>query len=474
MKAIYNEEHIRNCTYDTVVLGGGVAGTSAAIASARGGAKTLLVEASGVLGGIATLGIVTPLSSECSKSGKSFGGLVDEILEETEKLTRKYVTDDNCDKNVSLTAPHITKYVLLKLAVESGVNIAFHTTLCDAEYDKDLVKSVILHDKSGYIRVLANNFIDATGDADLICLCSDNYVSGSEIGVFDQLSKEGLDHNHESKEQTDPYDRAGLMQPVSQFFIMRGVDMPLAMSYNNKRLHFGDLGITKERFEAWEFCGCEGFEIQQDCIPMPQSRILVSYGRHRDEAVVNMSRITKIDGSDGYSVSEGEIKTQLQVIALVDFLKTFVPGFENSYLVESSSHIGVRESRRLVGRYKLTGTDVINSVSFYDTICKAYYLIDIHDPKGRVGAIGDSIKNDYYEIPFRSLCSAKYNNLLAVGRCISVDHIANSATRIQGSCILTGQAAGTACAISKRSDKAACNIDTDELIKQLKENGVDI
>lgn len=460
--------------YDTVVVGGGIAGSAAAIASARCGAKTLLIEAEGALGGQATIGLVTPLSSVRSRSGVPFGGILEELRQMTYALTKKYVSVDYENEKYVPHSPHITKYCLLKMATDAGVDIAFHTMLIDVQKGNGNIKSIDVFGKSGKIKVFAKNFIDATGDADLVALARDEYVIGSESDVFTQLVSTGLNTSHGDGKATSPYETKNKMQPASLFFVMRGVDIERAMTFNNKKLTFEELGITKEQFSRWEFSGTLGFTVTDEYVPTPQNRILVSPGRHADEAVVNMSRVTDINGADAFSLSEGEVKAQLQLISIVDFLKTFIPGFEKSYFVESSQHLGVRETRRLVGRYKLSGIDVITGKRFEDAICKGNYLIDIHDPSGKYGAIGGSIRADFYEVPFRSLCSKRYNNLLVTGRCISVDHIAHSATRIQGTCILTGQAAGTASALASKLNIGACDVDSDLLRKQLILDGVEL
>jgi len=470
----YNTEIIRETKCDTFIAGGGMAGACAAIASAREGAKTILAEMGGTLGGQAGIGIVTPLSSTKSKNGKGFGGLVDEIVDTVAKLTKKYVCTDKEAKDVYPLSPHILKYTLVKLASEADVDIHFHTVLCDVEAKDDKVISVILNDKSGFLRVKAKTFIDATGDADMVYLSGDNYVLGSEKGIFNDLVECDLNTIHSDGGSSGKYETDNLMQPVSLFFVMRGVNYAKASAFNNKNLYFGDLGITKEKFEHWQFAGTCGFEITSDFVPMPQNRVLVSRGRHKDEAVVNMSRVININGANAEDLSKGEVTAQLQLIAIVDFLKTFIPGFENSYLVESSSRLGVRESRRLCGRYKLSGKDIISGRRFEDTICKGYYMIDIHDPQGKRNAIGKDLNVDHFEIPYSSLCSSKYSNLLVCGRCISCDHIAHSATRIQGVCILTGQTAGTAGALAKSSGVSACNVDVETLRETLAKNGVDL
>jgi hypothetical protein len=135
-------------------------------------------------------------------------------------------------------------------------------------------------------------------------------------------------------------------------------------------------------------------------------------------------------------------------MAVADLLKRFVPGFEHAYLMDSGCTLGIRETARLVGQYVLSAGEVIHCSHFDDAVARGSYIIDIHDPKGKNAAIGGEIKGDFYEIPYRSLQAKKNMNLHACGRCISVDHIAHSSTRIQGTCILTGQASGTAAALA--------------------------
>ena len=135
--------------FDTVIIGGGLAGCGAAIASARNGDKTLLVEASGVLGGQATLGLVTPLDARFTKSGKSFGGIMEEISEKTIKLTKEYCSCGVDGKISHIASPHILKYVLVDIVEESGADIYFHTTILSANTDGDNITSVILSGKSG-------------------------------------------------------------------------------------------------------------------------------------------------------------------------------------------------------------------------------------------------------------------------------------------------------------------------------------
>lgn len=458
---------------DVLVAGGGVGGCAAALAAARNGAKVMLIEGGGVLGGQAGIGIVTPLDAVGTRSGKSFGGLIEEFCKEIETLGEKYCFNDEPEKrHFSLGSPHITKYVLLKKLVEAGVEVRFHTTLVDAVAENGRVESAVVLDKSGFTVIKAKSFIDATGDADLIAMSGAEFSLGSEAGVLDSLAGHGMDKRHFSDDKYTGYDNEKVMQPVSIFFIMGGVDVETAKKFNNKKLVFGDLGITKERFENWKFAGSYGFEITDDRIPMPQGRVLVSRGPREDMAVINMSRVTGIDGSNADSLNEGEIKAQLQLMAIVDFLQTFIPGFEKSYLIQSANTLGVRETRRLKGRYLLSGDEAIRCAANEDRVARGSYMIDIHDPKGKSAAVGGDIKGEFYDIPFGCLVAKEFGNLLACGRCISADHVAHASTRIQGTCIMTGQAAGTAAAMAANQGIEVADINVKELQNKLIADGL--
>ncbi len=471
-------EIVRERTFDAAVIGGGVAGVSAAVAAARNGAKTVLIENGGVLGGQATLGMVTPLDSRTDLKGRSFGGIMKEVSDETEALSQKYCTGGETSGVAPIAAPHILKYVLLSKCEEAGVTVLFHTSLLAAETQKTgggnekEIKSVLVLTKNGAERIFAKVFIDGTGDGDLIAKSGTPFVLGAEKDCYAELCETGLDSVHESDERTADYGGQKLMQPVSIFFTLGGVDMKKAFSYNNKNFVIGDLGVTEEKLKKWEFYGSCGFEKNGNKLPLPQGRILVTRSARSDTAVVNMSRVLRIDGSDADELNEGEIKAQKQVIAITDFLKNFIDGFEDCYLIASANTLGVRETRRLKGKTVLRGIDVIYAKKFDYPIARGSYIIDIHDPTGKSKAIGGAIKGDYYEIPYGALVCEETSNLIVCGRCISADHVAHSSTRIQGTCMLTGEAAGTAAAISVLSGVAAAKIEDKIVHERLVKNGV--
>lgn len=462
------------CYADIVVCGGGLAGTAAAIAAARQGKKVVLIEENGVLGGAATIGLVTPLDSCESKSKIAFGGLIQEIVGLTEQLSVKYCKGQNDTVGtVDRASPHILKYVLLKLCIDAGVSVLFHTRVIGVNVDRNAIESVEIQDKDGKKLLHAKVFIDGSGDGVLIEESGASYVLGSENDTFEQLQSTGLAAQHEEKQKIVDYGNKAVLQPVSIFFVMGGVDIKIAHQYCNRTLTFEDLSIRKEDFEKWAYANTLGFEIKDnDKLPLPQGRILLTGTPRSGVYAVNMSRVIGIDASNADSLNEGEINAQLQLIAIVDFLKSFVPGFEKAYLQESGFTLGIRETRRLKGKYVLKGTDVYYTRQFENAIARGFYLIDIHNPHGNGGAIGGQIRGDYYDIPYECLIDEEVDNLLVCGRCISADHVAHSATRIQGTCIATGEAAGVAAALSVEIGVKANALSAKAVANILKENGV--
>lgn len=445
--------------FDTAVIGGGLAGCAAAIASARLGCKTVLIEQSGVLGGQATLGIVTPIASVTTnptdgKPTTDFGGICSEVYHYAKQMSLKYGSPKNSDPVMTEINPHITKYVLLKKCLDSGVEVMFHAVVTDSAQTDTKITSVTVSTKSGSRCIAAKAFIDASGDADLVRMSGAPYHIGCEENAYAMLKDEGFAKSHVEtlfdgkQDDCNVNITSGQMQPVSVFFRIGGVDRERVSELNNRVLTYENTGIDREKLEKSAFFGRCGFEPDGDRIPMPQGRVLVFPGSAPGTAAINMSRVINIDATDCDSLNMGEYLAQEQVINLMDFLQNFVPGFENAYLLESANTLGIRESARMVGRYMLTGADVIECRRFDDAVAYGSYIIDIHNPNGSTsGAIGGKIKEDYYDIPLRCLCSAKYSNLFAAGRCISADHVAHSSSRVQGTCLMTGEVAGTAAAV---------------------------
>ena len=457
---------------DVVVIGGGLAGCASAISASRHGADVMIIEQNGMLGGMATLGHVSPLDARTTRTGAPFGGLIQEIVPRVEQMNRQYGGANHSLRN----GPEFLRLVLLQMLRENHVRILFHASLVSAVIEKETkISSAIIHTKSGLEAVSARVWIDASGDGDLIAFSGESYALGSEPGVFDELVSSGMNRVHfenGSSGSYTGYQENGLMQPVSMMFTMAGVDFSKCSQLSNKLLTFRDLGIDQEEFFHLPYAGTPGFEENGDLVPLPQGRILINQSAQDNQVLVNMSRVIGINATDAKALSYAEETAQLQILYLTDFLIRYIPGFEHAWLMSSSHTLGIRETRRLIGRYVLRGSDAIECRPFPDTIAQGSYMIDIHDPQGKRKAIGGELKKSCYSIPYRCLLPCKIENLLACGRCISVDHVAHASTRIQGTCILTGQAAGTAAAMSLDADDHPAAVNVSVLQQQLQQDGI--
>ena len=448
---------------DVVVAGGGLAGCAAAIAAAREGLSVCLIESSGIVGGAATAGLVAPISSlNGNISGVRFGGILQEFVDLNIEKAKEMC---KAQTNPALSL-HTSKYVLLEMLHNAGVKILFHTFIVDAILEGDDLKAVLVATKAGVQKVEGKMFIDCTGDGDVAYRTNAHMVYGNGDGELSSVINAGNKNDVED-------DYKGRVQPCSIMFNMGGIDIEEGLKLMNRTVTYDMLGITKEEFLKWEYANSLGFEVDDsNVVPMPQGRVWLCRGLHPGEAVINMSRVIDVDPTDPLCYAEAEVKAGRQVFAIVSFLQHFIPGFENAYLIESAATLGIRESRRLKGEYMLTGDDAIDCVTFDDTIAHGSYIIDIHDPTGKRKALGGSIKGDFYSIPYRTLITKKCKNLSVAGRLISADHVAMSSTRIQGTCMLTGQACGTAAYYASKLDGDFTKVDVKSLQKKLVENGV--
>ncbi len=455
---------------DVIVAGGGPAGICAAIAAARHGASVTLIEKSGCLGGMATAGLVGPIAATKINRGRDFWGIMRELLDSISKTSR-----DIClaDSNTEFSPPG-AKYVFLKALLDAKVNILFHAWVTGAVTEGTHITAVMIQTKGGERLAAGKVFIDCTGDGDIMEYTGIPYAIGSEYESIKSLSEHNLDVVHDTCGKRAEIQEKQL-QPVSNMFIMGNADSRTASVYINKNLTFKDFGIDREEFTKPPYSDTVGFEPEKDSdrLALPQGRILFFNTARKGEVAVNMTRVIGVDGTDPIQLAFGEINSQLQAFALVKFLRKYVNGFENSYLIETSATVGVRETRRLRGKYMLTADDAIDCRKFDDAVACGSYILDIHDPAGRNKAIGGKINGECYQIPYRSFICNEYTNIIFAGRCISCDHVANSSSRVMGTCMLTGQAAGTAAAMAVTSgDGDVAGLDGAKVKTRLEKDGV--
>lgn len=407
--------------YDIAVLGGGFAGVGAAIAAAREGASVIIIEKGNCLGGAASHALVNPFMNFSMNVDGNKVLLADGIFAEiwnNIKATNAYRYSAFSDEEL--------KFILNNMAEEAGVQLLFHSYLCGVDVENERVTAVSLATKNGIIKVEADYFIDATGDAQAAFLA----------GCPTRLGR----------------DEDNLCQPMTLCFRLGNVDRQAF--WNNKEALNEAYKKAKENGE----------------LSNPREDIL-SF-RMPAEGVIhfNTTRVVKKNPVDVFEVTEAEIIARKQVHEMYDFLKKHAKGVENSFLMSTAAEIGVRESRMIVGDYRLTEEDCKKCVKFPDSVAACNYPIDIHNPEGTGTTLYHFPEGDYYTIPYRSLIPQGVNNMLVAGRCISSDHSAQASYRIMPTVCSIGQAAGTAAAIALKNSADFRSISVQELQAILKKN----
>ncbi|MBW8349821.1 FAD-dependent oxidoreductase [Bacillus sp. IITD106] len=442
----------RELEYDVVVVGGGPAGINAGIASGRAGAKTLLVERYGFLGGMSTVALVYPWMTFHTNSGNHvIKGIAQEIVERLMAVGGSPGhLRDTVGFTYSVTPYHPEKYKLVALDMleEAGTDVLVHSFVDQVKVDGNKITTINLTTKSGPIRVHAKQFVDTSGDADVA------YLSGAPC-------LQGRD----SDKQT---------QPMTMKFRMRGVNLQRVkeeMKANPSNFY---RKTPIDELDELPLTGVQGFykEWNESGIPINRDQVLFFAGPEDDEVLVNCTRVQGLDGTNVFDLSKGEKEGRKQMLMIAEFLQSKIPGFEKASISAAGSQIGIRETRRIDGEYALTLDDAVHGKKYEDTIALSGYPIDIHDPTGK-GVQANDIKGDgSYGIPYRCLVPKVIDNLLMGGRCISTTHEALATTRLTPSCMATGQAAGTAAALSIQDNVAPRNLNVTKLQKYLEENGV--
>jgi len=405
---------------DVCVVGGGMAGSTAAVASARLGVETLLVEQYGFLGGTATAAMVTPFMPNRAGGRDLVKGIFGEIVSELE--ARGGAERDSNRPGVINFDKEQLMYVLNDLVTKSGCRMMLHTFAERALVKDGSCEGIIVDNKSGRLAIVAKVVIDSTGDGDIAASAGCPF----EIGRgYDQYT-----------------------QSTTLFFRMAGVNEAVAFAEQGRRVQRpgGEIPATYMFADLFRKAVEEG-RFPAD-IPIGQ----VYFERTLQPGVVsiNATRAFEIDATNVNDLTYAEVETRRQAVLLADFMVENIPGFERAYLQETGVQIGVRESRRILGEYQLSGRDVLYGRKFDDVIARGAFGVDIHtaDYSGG-GVVGLQLpEGASYDIPYRCLVPKSVENLLLAGRCISVSHIALGSVRIMPVTSGTGHAAGVAAALS--------------------------
>ncbi len=419
---LYQKNITPKTTFDVIVVGGGPAGICAAVSSARMGVKTLLVERYGALGGNLTLGLVGPVTGSVGS-----GTMLEEI---TRLIGGNY-------PNRWVHDYETAKIKLVELINAAGVQLFLQTQAIDVIMENTVISGIITASPEGISAVKADIIIDASGDGQIAFLAGAEYEKGCKEDA--------------------------LLQPVSLMFKLGGVDDNVAITGNN---HTYDVRMPGSGFN--DFCKQAA---EKGELPEIVSFVRLYRTSRHGECVVNATQANGIDATKVEDIAKAEALLRLQIPEIVQFLQKHIKGFENCFLQESASTLGVRETRRILGEYILTEEDLIAGRRFDDVIVHdAYYNIDIHNPTG--GGMQEFTPVRPYDIPYRCIIPRKIDNLLTAGRCISGTHRAQASYRVMSICMAIGQAAGIAAALSSQKKVYPRGLDVKLIQKQLSDCGV--
>ncbi|MCC6445001.1 MAG: FAD-dependent oxidoreductase [Armatimonadetes bacterium] len=443
-----------NPTYDVIVIGGGMAGCAAAVASAREGAVTLLIERCGYPGGWGTAALVNPFMTHRASDGKALvGGLYDTLREQVAALGG--MLENSFDAECM-------KFAWQEMALASGAKLRLHTTFESAEALEDGRIRTHTRSKSGPEAFDCLRLIDASGDGDAAVALGAKYRMGDE---------------------------KGLPQAVTLMFDMGGVDLARAIAY--VRDHPDQMLFPKLPLDADPEALADGIisvagyydlvaEARKKGEYAAPGDLIFYIGRPRKGNVVfNTTHVGGIDGTSAEDLTRAEIESRRQAMSVAGFVRRYVPGFEAAYLVQTAPHVGVRETRRITGDYVFSARDVVEARKFEDAICRLAYPVDVHSGEGegytreQPGYAGPQVPppGDWYEIPYRCLLPAGLENVLVAGRCVSSTQAGHGAIRIMPACIAMGEAAGTAAALSLRQKTTPRLLDRVLLKQVLRERG---
>ncbi|RLC36767.1 MAG: FAD-dependent oxidoreductase [Candidatus Nealsonbacteria bacterium] len=430
---------------DVAIVGGGVAGIAAAIAAAREGAKTVLIERDGCLGGTATVGMM------CVFQGADFSvvrGIFYELVERLKEQQGIVLGSNACHAPFD---PEIFKFVSEQMVLESGSKILYHTYFSKVIVRDKVVEGIIVETEGRRCAILAKNTIDTSGNADVIASVN------------------------------APFEKNEYVQPVSLVFRMDHIDLMKLVEYikTNPDQFYSAPGqrtwlIDQDPpfFTVGGFFGLIKYAKSKKELYLPHESIWLGVLPRKGELFINATRVVGVDGLNCIDLTKAIIDTRKQMWSVAKFLIRYVPGFKEAQIVDSGVRIGVRETRRAIGEYMLTKDDLLTGKRFSDAIANYNFPMDVHSPKGKEEGHGWTLVPTSYDIPFRSLIPKNYKRLLVGGRCISTDHEAHGSTRSMPCCMATGQAAGVAAAIAANKGIAIRDIDIRELRNALLKQNV--
>lgn len=393
--------------YDVIVVGGGPAGIGAALGAAEKGADTLLIEQYGFLGGMWTAGLVNPVFDHHNKKG-----ILSRLIYRLKQENSFGGFIDSCFQIETM------KYVLDDMILEAGVKPLYHTICSLPIMEGDRVVGVEVENKNGRVSFYAHTVIDCTGDGDVAARAgADFQVGRTEDGKCQAMT----------------------------------------LMFQLGNLEFAQLGCY-ELYERMK----KAIEEQHSDYRIVYDRPYIIQLPGVRQAVVQLTHIRGQNGLDAFDLTQAEIEGRRQVRETIKLFRQ-IPELKDAELIATAPHIGVRDSRRILGEYTLTKEDCMEGRQFYDGIVTATFNMDVHNPEDIQQTCYDTKP---YQIPYRCLIPKGKEGLLVAGRCISGSFEAQSSYRVTGNCIAMGEAAGNAAALAKQHGCGTREVPLDELLKK--------
>ncbi|MDA0106849.1 FAD-dependent oxidoreductase [Vibrio sp. La 4.2.2] len=426
---------------DVLVVGGGAAGVAAAQTAATLGKNTWLIEKYGFCGGAAVAGLSGTICGMYMASEDLDAQPEQVVFGFTERFRqaleqRGGVTEpQRYGKTFTVTHdPLVWREAADDLLEQAGVTTLFHTAVTGVIMDGDCFKGVVIESNAGQSVILSKMIVDASGDAALIARAGLDYYFGDN----------------------------GRIQNPTMFFRIGGVDMDKYLEY------YGHDTICPPKVTENILAANESGDYE-----LPRHKIWIFPTTRPNELMVNATRLAGQDGRmlnviDPLDFTEAEIFGRRQVREYARFLKEFVPGCENAFVVDTGVEVGIRQTRSVVGVETLTNEDVVNCRKREDGICRTPWPIELHS--------GDKPKlhwllNDYYDIPFRTLVPLIGENIIVAGRCLSAEHEALASARVTAQCFEMGHAAGVAVVKAINESTPIRKLDVQAIRRTMVEHG---
>lgn len=444
----------QNYDVDLLVVGGGPAGVCSAIAAARMGVKTMIIESGNCLGGMATKGLVGPFMTCYDRYGEQmiikgiFEEIVDRLVEKGWAIHPKDVRwESPWTAWIKAGHDHVTpfeseglKVVLDQMTAEAGIHVLYHASFLKPVMSGNTIKGATIVTKEGLQNIAAKIVIDATGDGDVA------FRAGAPCELGNK-------------------DREGKIQPTSLFFRINNVDSAKLEADVYKHLpEFRRVNNVSYRALHWNVEQAEAageWDIARKSVNLFKSV-------KDDEWVINSTRISNINPTESESLTFGEIEGRRQVQELMNFFHKYVAGCDKATLMCSASTLGIRESRHVIGEYVLQADDLINGVVPQDSILLASNSVDVHGGGESANtSVYTTINEKWYGVPYRCLVPLKVENLLLAGRCLSASSDAAGAVRVMPPAMAMGHAAGVAAALCIKKGISPREVDAQEVRAEL-------